>query len=112
MVIDDLMVQSGASIYYDDGFRNVLEDHMTVLRNDATTRVIDIDAGRAYKYESDLYGLLQLYNVPTHLHWLVMRMNRLTSPMDYPATMYALLIPDPAVIERLRQSHMTTRTVS
>jgi hypothetical protein len=114
MPIDDLMLDPGPTIYYNDEFRRVLEDHMTVLRTSAGTRIIDIDAGTAYKFEADFYGLLVQLNVPLHLHWVVLRVNNMTNPSEFkvPRTEgIELRIPDPNAIGQILQSHRTTRKI-
>jgi hypothetical protein len=112
MDVDKLMIQDGSKIYYDPDFRNVLEDHLTFLKTHSTTRNIVMDPQRVYKYESDLFGLLNDYNVPVSLHWLTMRMNDMTSPTDADLSITTLLLPDSSTVDQIRQSHMTTRKVN
>jgi hypothetical protein len=112
MAIDSLLFDEGASVYYDESFRNVIEDHMTYLRTHPRTGMRVVEPGRAYKYEADFYGLLQFYNIPAALHWTVLRMNRLTSPSEFSLDIETILVPDPDVIEHLRSSHMSTRVLA
>jgi len=106
------MLQSGPNIYYTAELRRVLEDHLTYLKNHASTNVIGIEPIKAYKYEFDLYSLLNEYNVPMHLHWLVMRMNDMTTPTEATKSIDHLLVPDFRTVERIRQSHVTTRRLN
>ena len=112
MSIDSLMIDPGSTVYYDEDFRNVLEDHMTYLREHVQTQTILLDIGRVYKYEYDLYGLLASYDLPTWMHWVIGRMNKFTSPHELLQGQLTLLIPNNTVVDRIRQSHMTTRRVS
>jgi hypothetical protein len=112
MKIDSLMVSPGASIYYDADFRNVLEDHMTYLRQHSSTAQIDVEATKAIKYQFDLFGLLREYRVPEQLHWLTMRMNNMTSPTDATADISSLLVPDHTEVGRIAQAHQTTRRIA
>ena len=112
MSIDSLMAIQGASVYYGPSFRNVLEDHLTYLKGLDSTTVINVEPIVAYKYEFDLYSLLFYYDIPMHLHWLVMRLNGFTSPTEATADITSLLIPDSTVVDQIRQSHMSTRRVS
>lgn len=109
MEIDNLATPSGPDIYYDTAFMSVLEDHMTYLRNNASTNILSIDPMNAYKYEFDLFGLLLLHNVPKHLHWVTMRVNNYSSPNDFDRTRLTLLVPDGNIVKYIRQSHLTTR---
>lgn len=112
MALSELMIADGPAIYYDAGFRVVLEDHMNFLRTSPTTTVLVIPPGEAWKFEFDLYGLLRKYGVAPHLHWLTMRMNKMTSPEEFTADIEQLLIPDQVVVSRLQQSHQTSRRVT
>ena len=40
MSLDALAIAEGPTLYYDDGFRAVIEDHMTYLRSHPTTTTI------------------------------------------------------------------------
>jgi len=112
MSVNDLMIASGPSIYYTDAFRHVLEDHLSLLSRDASTRVYQIDPSAAYKYEHDLFGFLSMIGVPAHAHWLVMRLNKMTSPDEFTLATPNLLLPDLGVVEKMRQSHMSSRKIT
>ena len=112
MAIDDLMFDAGAPVFYDQGFRNVIEDHMTYLRTHPNTGVRQVEPGRAYKYEADFYGLLQFLDIPAALHWVVLRLNGMTSPTEYTPDRLSILLVDPTLIEQLRSSHMSTRVIT
>ena len=112
MQIDTLMLDPGSAIYYDDDFRRVLEDHMTVLRTAQSTRVLNILQADAYKYEYDLYSLLLQYAVPAYMHWIVMRVNNMTAPTDATRTITSLLYPNATLINQIRQSHLSVRRIT
>ena len=112
MQIDQLMLQEGGTTYYDNTFRGVLEDHMTYLRTHPTTTVLTVDAGKAHKFEFDIFGLLADYGISAHLHWLIMRMNNLVDPTKFGLQFESLLIPNVNTVDQIRQSHMTTRRLA
>lgn len=112
MSVNDLMTASGPSIYYSDAFRHVLEDHMDLLRRLSSTKTLNVDPSAAYKYEHDLFGFLQMAGISTHLHWVVMRLNKMTSPDEFTIDIGTLMVPDPGVIEKIRQSHMSSRKIT
>lgn len=109
MQIDLLQHNAGPDTYYTSTFRNVLEDHMTYLRTHAKTQNLPINPSAAYKYESDLFGLLQHLSIPAHLHWLVMRMNDMTTPTQSTSALSKLIIPDLALVDRIRATHLTNK---
>jgi hypothetical protein len=112
MNVDSLMFNPGSDIYYDAGFRVVLEDHMTLLRNDSTTQIIDVAPMDAYVYEADLFGLLSKYGVAPYLHWLTMRMNDMTSPSENDLKLTQLLIPYQGNIDKIRQSYTSVNRIT
>lgn len=101
------LIDPGADVYYTAEFRNVLEDHMTYLRNHAENTVLSIEPNIGYKYLGDLAGVLHHYRIPYQLHWVVMRMNNMTSPIDYRDTMLTLDIPSFSAVDKLRTTHKT-----
>lgn len=112
MALKQLMTAQGPDIYYDPAFRNVLEDHLSYLRALQSTVRRAVSPGEAYRFEYDLFGLLKIYGVEAHLHWVVMRLNNYTSPDEFRADVTELLVPDATVVDRIRQSHQATRRIA
>ena len=107
--INKLSVINENSLYYDPGFRRMLELNMAWLRNHPETTVIAVDPHDTYKYEGDLYGLLQAYGVRRELHWVIMRLNNIDRAGQVDENLLQLLIPDLGLIDRLRQNYQTAR---
>ena len=101
------MISDGASIYYDIKFRNIIEDHLTFLRESNDLTMISIESSMAYKYEGDLFGLLFHYKVTFEYHWIVMRLNNMTNPNQTKNTLLSLLIPNRTILERIKNVYMT-----
>lgn len=112
MQINSLMIDPGPSVFYTDSFRVVLESFLPILKDSANTTQIHIDARAAYKYEADFFGLLSEINIPPYLHWLVLRMNNFTSPLDSDTTLNTLLVPNETTIDYIRQSHMSVNRIN
>jgi hypothetical protein len=85
--------------------RTMLEYHIPYLLGLTTTKAAQINPQAAYKYENDLFGLLQELGIPANLHWLTMRMNGMWGSSDYLRTMLFLYIPDPSDVEKLKSVH-------
>jgi hypothetical protein len=99
--ISELMVPSGPDVYYDERFRNMFEDHIEFVRRHETTDTVEISPADAYSYEGDLYGLLHKYGSPRELHWVIMRVNGYSSPMEYVHEHTSLILPSKTVIDDL-----------
>jgi hypothetical protein len=112
MEIDRLMIEPGAPVFYDQAFRNVLEDHLTLLRSSERTRERSVEPMVAYKFEGDFFGLLAHHGIQPYLHWVIMRLNGMTSPVQASREITSFWMPDPAEISRLRGAHMTARKIN
>ena len=84
--------------YYSNGFRSLVEDHLTHIA-DNETREIDIKT--AHKYACDFYGLLTELSIPSYLHWIYLRCNNLSAPFEYDGITCTIIVPDIATINRL-----------
>jgi hypothetical protein len=112
MKINDSVAFTVSDIYYDTQFRNVLEDHMTFLREHPKTSIASVKVRDAYKYEGDLSGLLSAMNIEKSMHWVIMRMNNMTSPSDVKSSLKSLYIPKTEIIDRIREVFLTQSKIS
>lgn len=114
MPILDLMTSEGDDVYYTEAWRLMIETHLTFLINHPLSVPITAELHQVYKYEGDLYGLLTVLNVPRGYHYIVMRMNNITSPVDfripddYEQDFMVLLTPSTTTIDTLRNVFQTT----
>lgn len=106
MTINQLVTNEGSFIFYEPTFCNMLESYMGYLRESASSTKITIIPHDVYKYEGDLFGLLSINNIDPSLHWIVMRMNKITNPLDVDSELSELLIPDISVINNLSQIYI------
>lgn len=111
MQIDNMAVMTGDSIFYDQAFMQVLEDHVSLLKTRKGTREILLDKQLVYKYEFDIPGLLALQNIPFIYHWITLRCNDLDSPNSSLAKKDRLIVPDFDYIEVIRQKHMSVNRI-
>lgn len=100
--INDRMVNEGGSLYYSPQWHLCIETHLAWLRSLPTNRLLIFEAALAYKYEGDLAGLLLESGIQPEYHWVIMRLNDMTSPTQYSGTQTKLLMPDLSQIEAIR----------
>ncbi len=110
--INKLERDMGPDIVYSEGFKQVLEDHISVIRQDPTTEVVEIDPQVAYANEGDLTAVLDHYNMPMEQHWLIMRVNGLTSPQEYSADITTLLFPSRTTFDSILSGYRTDQKIS
>lgn len=108
MDIHNLMSKSGPEVFYNGDFQRVLETHMRYLREHPDTNILSLDPHDTYKYEGDLNGLLRKQGIPSHHHWLVMRLNGFTSVTQIDGETTSLLYPSPDVVNEIRSRYLTT----
>lgn len=111
MKVAEKMRTSGTTIFYDEGFRRVVEDHLEYLRNNSTTKVLNVTADDAATYEYDLYTYLLSLNIEKQFHWIVLRVNYFKTPSEFGPETTRLLIPDTTVLELLRRRYVTSHSI-
>lgn len=114
--VNELAHPAGDAVFYEPGFRTVIETHLPLLRNSPDTRRQEISADKIHQYEGDFYGLLAEQGVPLELHWLHLRVNGFESPYQFGRVdaygqftelAFTLLLPSPDVIRGLRTLYLT-----
>lgn len=94
------------SIYHDESFKTILEDHLPLLSNiDNIQEVKEVSPVDANRYEYDFYGLLRYLAIPIPYHWITMRVNGLMSPNEYRKNMLTIKIPSIEIFEGLKTYH-------
>lgn len=97
----------GEAVYFDEGWQTVVETHLPILRLDTNTQALPIDPHDAYMFRGDFFSLMQVYKIPAKYHYIALRANNLTSPMDYREDMINLIMPGDQIIESLRKIYQT-----
>lgn len=100
-------------LFNDPIFRNKLEKHLPILKQRATT-VINDKAPSMLDQDNDrgdFRMVLMEFNVPIHLHWLVMRLNDIIDPMRWEFLRNGMLVIDESddVLKGLITLHYTNK---
>lgn len=112
ITLNEKMKDPGPDIAYSADFRRVLEDHIPWLLSLSSTITLDISSDVAVKADGDLITVLHHYNLPTGMHWLIMRMNGYTSPMQYSMEHNRLFIPSQEDFSSIMKVHRTTQKMN
>lgn len=107
MSLKTQLIDDGPSDFYNQSFRNTLEDLMPILRASKKLTLANVTPIQGVVNEGDLYGLLQDLRVPAHLHWLTMRINNYVSPHDYRRDKLSIYVPNSSEMETYRQAWRT-----
>lgn len=98
--LEDTIPDAGADHYYLPAFRIMIEDNLDIIRKSTGTRVLALKSYHAQLYKGQFYSLLTEYKIPPFLHWIMLRVNKLTSPHEYDGAL-SVLIPDFKIVENL-----------
>lgn len=109
MSITKRMADDGAAIHYTAEWMRMIESHLTFLRAVSADNVVQVEPQMAYKYEGDLYGLLQQLRVRSEYRWVVMRLNDMTNPDQLAADRTTLVFPDFKLVESLTKTFQTSK---
>lgn len=72
----------GPTMFYDPGFRHILETHMNQLRTIYAIRK-ELKPEKIYQFEGDFNGFLLSESYGLEMHWLMMRINGMTNPNQF-----------------------------
>ena len=103
--IISLMPNMPSLTYYDAAFRRVLEDYLPTLIETSATQ--DVDSFMSYKYEGVFFDFLQHMKIPHSQHWIIMRVNDMTSPTQFDGRMKTMKMPDFATVEEIHANYRT-----
>jgi len=106
MQIHSLQSVESEQVYYEHNFMVLLESHLTMLRT-SNIRIVTVSKHQGYKYEGDLYGLLQDLAITKKFHYIVMRVNGYEASNDFKGGVEYLVLPDFREIDMLKAVYQT-----
>lgn len=109
----ELLSQLEVNPYADPSLRNVIEDHIVIIR-EQRSKIVSVSAVLADRYHGNFYGLLSALvpngvNLNPTQYWVVLRCNDLCSPLDYKRDMLNILIPDMTFVNEIMNTHRMVR---
>lgn len=99
----------GPDVYYNSSFRDVLEQHLTFLREHEGARTIEVSTREMEKFKQDLYNFLSLKGVDGYLHWITMRVNGWLSPIEFEGK-DSILVPSKHAVNRIKQLYESSQS--
>lgn len=111
MSLINKMTNPGPSVYYEQQFRNVFEDHLSFILNNRASNIYSatVDPNTAARFAGDFRGLMLSLGIFPFLHWYNMRINGYTSTSDYDGSQLTLDLLNDKVIVQLAKSYKTSR---
>jgi hypothetical protein len=112
MKIDANAADPGADVYYEDTFRWILEDHLTYFRNSKDIKSIPIDAQQLDVFKFDFFGLLRKMRYEPQYFWIIMRVNNIDCPQDFPSDLQSILVPDLREVDKILTAHKAVKQIN
>jgi hypothetical protein len=111
MSLIDKLNNPGANVYYEQGFRNVFEDHLEYIKKNKQTNIttVTVDENTGARFAGDFRGLMLAVNVFPHLHWFNMRLNGYSSCSDYDGSQLTLELINENLIKELTRTYKIKR---
>ena len=94
-------------IFFEHNFIVILESHLTYMRFNNNLSIVDVSKHQNYKYEGDLYGLLDDLSIEKKYHFITIRLNGYESSNDFKGDTNFLVLPDFNLIEMLHSVYQT-----
>jgi hypothetical protein len=111
------MAKPGEQLYYEPGFRLIVETCLNQLKQLAVT-ITDIPVDMLYQYEGNFYGYLVDKGIRPELHWIYLRVNNMEHPNQFGAELRnplnqllapRLIEPNENVIGELRAYYLNRK---
>lgn len=96
--------------WYGSEFHGVIETHLAALRTNGST-IHTVSDSEGYHYRGDMYSLLTSRNILSKYHWIVLRVNKLYSPVDYDGKGFDLIVPNEESINMIWDLYRTSASV-
>ena len=115
MSVTDLMVNGGSSVYYEPGYRRMIETCLPFLSTDGA-KYVSIEPMKVFQYQGDFFGLLEEHNVDFAYRWIYMRINGMHNSLEFGRDLdnplrrergLILTFPDHQLIETLTKKYLT-----
>lgn len=110
--LDSYMVPAPDDYTLTIGYRTYIESLTKYLRENSGTKTVDIPPETGFLYRFDLTLFLLEQSVPLEDHYLILRMNGMTSVHEIDENLNTLLIPNLALVASLKQVYRTSLSVS
>lgn len=105
ITLNDLVKDNYDPELYSEGFTSLLEHYMQYMRDSDVVSVVNLDSHLVYKFEGDFYSLLSAMDIPKSMHWITLRLNRLTNPCHYSPDITFILVPDITFINSVLEKY-------
>lgn len=108
-VLNGKEIYTGSAQIFTPEYRQMIEDHLSYIRNHVSTRVLQIANIMKIRYDYDLYGFIAAQYRADYA-WVVMRVNGFYTSLEFNMAMGtsdSLILPDIDLLENLKKKHQS-----
>lgn len=106
MAIPDRLVRVERSDLFKAAFREVFEKHLTSVKANSPD-LREVSKSQTIRYHGDFYGLLKELNIAYDFWWYILRLNDMTSPVEYKGA-NTFRVPNKGYIESILRNWNNT----
>ena len=110
MALDSLMYDIDETVYFEEGFLDLIDSHMHLFKNSYGTRVESTRGFLSGRHNGDLNGFLDHINISKRYHYVIMRVNDMTHTGDLSMLKEEIMLPDLAMVDTLANVYKNKKT--
>lgn len=95
----------GPDMFYTDHWRQLVESHLWLLTQPSNYLYIDLEPQLAENRQGDFYSILFNLNIAKRYHYVILRANGMTSPLQFNGDVNRIIVPNDTVMEDLFRQH-------
>lgn len=109
MAIADLMNSPGDSTWYDRLWYHTVEDNLNELLNIRNLAAYSVEPINHVHFNNDFYGYLRENGYNDKRYWYpILRVNQMTSPLEFNWRYDYILIPNLSVVDALHELYLSS----
>lgn len=102
---------STPDVFYDSRFKLLIEQHLNALIEFKGNTYLTLTLLEMEVWRGNLYGYLFSQGVPVFQHWIIMRMNKMDSTLDFHDDYEKIILPSAEQINKLRELFNTVHKI-
>lgn len=107
-MFDEPSAKQGSPYFYEQKFRNVIEDNLSLLIRD-DNNFTTVSYAVAQNFKGNFEGLLRYISVPLSSRWIVMRVNGFTSSHQFDGRIDGVRHPDTEMLAKIFKTYRANR---
>lgn len=100
-ILSSLSEKKVNPLYYSDEFRQLLYDHIDLIREESKRDIVKVTKGQLLRFAGNNRALFSELKIPPSLHWICAKINRIEDDHTPLINLETLIFPNASYIDRL-----------